>query len=261
MITVKKFLLSVLFINSLAFPALSKPQILLDYRDYHLEGRTDASSKLSPAIEKFVIERVARKTDRACFGKLEPKIIDYAFGSFTNSRIKQVAYLVDLGDSCHPRDTGTIRLAIATDNKIVTYGDVTGYRMIGKVTDIDGDGINGIVIEGGWMGQGYFSVGAKLLSIKSKGILTLKNFEQVYSSYCGDICYQGASVISVDLNSRGQPIFTQANYIAKCSEILFTNGVCESYQYISSGKFPDGDEITRFFRTQNKALGIGSRVP
>lgn len=233
MFAIVKIFIILLIFNGFTWPCLGESRILLDYREDNLWDTSEDSKKLSPAIEKAVIQSVITKDDRACFGTLTPRVIDHALGSFTNIRLQQVVYLVDLGDSCHPRATGTVRLAIATGNRIITYGDVTGYRSIKKITDIDNDGINGIILQGGWMGTGHLTVSARLLTIKPRGILTLKTFNRVFESWCiMDIrnCYRRASVVLVHIDRKGLPVFTRKNYIAKCDGDYFSSEtICGSY--------------------------------
>lgn len=251
----KTTIAALLFLLLSISSALAQTKTALDFRSYN--GHTeDRLSKLSRVIEKEVIAKVVKKTDKACFDKLQPKVIAHASGSFTAPKLKQVVYLVDLGDSCHPRSQGTVRLAIASGKNITTYGDVTGYYNIRQITDINADGINEILLEGSWLGQGYLSGFAKLVSIKPRGILTVSDFKQVYGDNSGatpdpNQVYQLASVISVTLNSQRQPIFKRDNYIAKCTSVDSEIPKCGDFRYMSSGKFPEYDEVKRFLSNLN----------
>ncbi|HEY9649767.1 MAG TPA: hypothetical protein V6C95_03825 [Coleofasciculaceae cyanobacterium] len=250
-----KVTLAGLFLVLFASSTLAQTQTLLDYRKE--DFNSESSPQLPATTENFVISQVVRSTDKPCSGDLSPTVIDYASGSFTESQSDQVVYLVDLGDSCHPRFTGTIRIAVASSGKVVTYGDVTGYSNIQQISDVNGDGINEIILEGSWLGQGYFSTFAKLIEIKSKGLLTLNNFEQVYGNNLGTInskLYNIASVISVNRGSQGQTVFSRKNYLSRCVEVESEERDCSSYEYMSEGKFPEYDEIERFMSSPAKEV-------
>ncbi len=238
-----------------ATSTLAQSQVLLDYRQE--DFNSESPPQLPATTENFVISQVVRSTDKPCSGDLSPTVIDYAGGSFTNSQDEQVVYLVDLGDSCHPRFTGTTRIAVASQGKVVTYGDVTGYSKIQQVSDVNGDGINELILEGSWIGQGYSLTYAKLIEIKPKGLLTVNNFEQVYGdNLLGTInskLYKIASVISANRGSQGQTVFSRKNYLARCFEVEPEEGRnCSSYEYMSEEKFPEYDEIERFISSPTK---------
>ena len=249
-----KVTLAGLFIVLFASSTLAQTQILLDYRKE--DFNSESLPQLPATTENLVISQVVRSTDKPCSGNLSPTVIDYASGSFTDPKEDQVVYLVDLGDSCHPRFTGTRRIAVASSGKVVTYGDVTGYSKIQQISDVNGDGINELILEGSWLGQGYFSIYAKLIEIKPRGLLTLNNFEQVYGNNIGTLdpkaLYKIASVISVNLDSQGQTVFSRKNYLARCFEVEQEERDCSSYEYMSEGKFPEYDEIERFISSPAK---------
>lgn len=236
-----------LFLLLLASSTVAQPSILLDYRN---EGFNSESSPQLPAnTENFVISQIVRNTDQACNGELSPTIIDYAHGSFTDSQADQVVYLVSLGDSCYPRFQSTIRIGVASSGKVVTYGDVTGYSNIKQISDVNGDGINEIILEGIGVGQGYSVIYAKLVAIKPKGLLILNDFKQVYSDNLGTLnpkLYKIVSVISVNQGSQNQSVFSRKNYIARCFDVEPERRDCSSYEYMSEGKFPAYEEIQQF---------------
>lgn len=226
--------------NYLVQDYLAQSKILLDYR----QERTYEEPKISPATERFIISQVVTKNDKPCSGnKLEPRVMDLAQGAFTAPRVQQVAYLVNLGDNCHSRGYGTVRLAVASGNQVKTYGDVTGYSSIAEITDLNSDGIKEIILEGGWLGQGYTTTFAKLLEIKPKGILTIKDFEQVYEDNFGaslerNKLYRIVSVISFQIKKNRQLLFSQDYYLAKCTELGGAEYQCSDYQPTPSAEFP-----------------------
>ncbi|EDX73395.1 hypothetical protein MC7420_1191 [Coleofasciculus chthonoplastes PCC 7420] len=237
---------------------VAQPSILLDYRNEDFNA--ESSPQLPANTENLVISQMVRNTDQACNGELSPTVIDYARGSFTDAQADQVVYLVSLGDSCHPRFQSTIRIGVAYSGQVVTYGDVTGYSNIQKISDVNGDGINEILLDGSGMGQGYFVTYAKLVEIKPKGLLTLKDFEQVYSDNLGTLnpkLYKIASVISVNQGSQNQTVFSRKNYLARCFDVEPEGRDCSSYQYMSEGNFPEYEEIQQFISDPTKGSNLG----
>lgn len=232
--------------------AFAQNQIFIDYRS-EFKGESETPSSISAKTKSLVISQAIKNTDKPCFGKLEPEVIDYASGSFTAPKLKQTAYLVDLGDSCHPRYMGSMRLAVFSGNNLVTYGDVTGYQRITKISDINSDGTNELTLQGSWMGQGYLSVYAKVVEMKKGGMLTLKDLGEVFGDNPGNfntIQYQIAAVVSTNKTKQGKIAFSRANYVARCfedrGEAIDTK--CGTYKYISSGEPPSSDSIEKFLK-------------
>lgn len=252
-------LLKSLFTLMIAFSstsAFAQGQVFLDYRS-EFKDKSELTSKISAKTKSIVISQAVRSTDKPCFGKLEPDIIDYANGTFTAPKVKQVAYLVNLGDSCHPRARGTVRLAIFSGDNLVTYGDATDYFEITKISDVNGDGINELTLTGSWMGQGYLSIYSKVVEMKKRGILTLKNFGEVFGNNPGDLDnveYQIASVISTSKTREGKIAFNRSNYVARCFGDGSEDTKCGDYQYISPGEPPSSDEIGKFLKETTSHL-------
>lgn len=239
--------------------AFAQNQIFLDYRS-EFKGESETPSNISAKTKSIVISQAVKNTDKPCFGKLEPEVIDYASGSFTTPKVKQVAYLVNLGDSCHPRARGTVRLAIFSGNNLVTYGDATGYYDIKKISDVNVDGVNELTLEGSWLGQGYLSIYAKVVEMKKRGMLTLREFGEVFGNNPGnfdDVKYQTVSVISASKIREGKIAFTRANYVSQCfgdTNANFINTECGAYQYISSSEPPNSDKIAEFLKKTTSDL-------
>ena len=148
----KQVILSIFLVFLPANSTLAQTNALLDYRQHPQVLESNLSPKLSTKSESLVISKVVKPSDKPCFESLEPRVLDYARGSFTAPKTEEIAYLVELGDSCHARSRGTIRIAISSGKNLVNYGDVTEYHRIKKVSDVNSDGINELVIEGSWLG-------------------------------------------------------------------------------------------------------------
>lgn len=233
-------LLSGLFIALVASPVLAQPQVILDYRS---PSPSRPTPNLSTQVTRQVLSQVVKKTDKACLGQLQPKVIDLKRGSFTGAKVSEAVYLVDLGDACHPRNTGTKRLALFRGDRLITYTDATNYNTIKKLVDVDKNGQSEVLLEGGWMSQGYFAMYAKIVGFRQRQPLTLKEFRDVYTDNFGAVTSglsQKAAVISVT-QTQGKVEFKRENYTASCSSVKLdrTEPKCASYQLTSTGDRPE----------------------
>lgn len=214
---------------------------LLDYRK-DLNDRQPAT--IAAKTEEWVLSKVVKKSDRACSGNLTPAVIDSMPGAFTTAKTDQIAYLVDIGDACHPRLQGTKRLAIFAGEQLITSKEVHHIiSSIKRTTDIDGDGTQEVVLQGTSLGQGYLGFYAELVQAKVEGITVLAEFKRVYANNFGTLepkFWQEASVISLQRNPDGQVVFKRENYLASCEKVGTErrDPTCRSYQFVSSGE-PD----------------------
>lgn len=212
---------------------------LLDYRK-NLNDRQPPT--ISVATEKSVLARVVKSSDRACSGSLTPSVIDAMSGAFTAANTTQTAYLVDIGDACHPRLKGTKRLAIFAGDQLVTSGEVN-YIISGlkRTMDIDDDDRQELVLEGASLGQGYLGFYAELVEVTTTGMTVLGAFKRVYANNFGTLepkLWQEASVISVQRNSNGQVVFKRENYLANCERVGTERRepTCQPYRFVSTGE-------------------------
>ncbi len=215
-------ILTYIYLIGVVSPAIAQEKIFLDYRtedDYSMRSLRQ-SPALSAKIRQQVLSQVIKKSDKACFGELEPKIRDSAIGSFTETNTQQIAYIVDLGDSCHARYSGTLRLAIFSSDRLLTTADVTGFGRIKLVSDVNEDGLNEITLEGGGMYQGILGVTARVFKISNSDIVVIGQFPSVYVNNFAPgraPFHQRASVVSVKLDRFNKMIFIQKNYLATCT--------------------------------------------
>jgi hypothetical protein len=213
-----------------------------------LDYRKDLNDRQPPTIpietEKRVLSKVVKASDRACSGNLTPSVIDAISGAFTAAETNQTAYLVDIGDACHPRLTGTKRLAIFAGEQLITSSEVHHIiSSIKRTTDIDNDGRQELVLQGASLGQGYLGFYAKILNINAEGIAVLGEFKRVYANNFGTLdpkLWQEASVISLQRGSDGRIVFKRQNYLANCTKVSTErrDPTCQSYRLVSTGE-PD----------------------
>jgi len=180
-----------ILLSSIAIEAKAQQtqNLLVEY------GVNSDNSELSRGYQNFppsnitnsVVSQSLRSSDELCLSyRNRPYVAGYAQGSFTRANASESLYLVHIGDSCGSRGIGTIRIMIARGNQVTAYGDVSGNYGIKTITDINNDGINEILLEASWLGQGYLSVWNRFLEIRPGGILTLAQFD-TYSNNTGAI--------------------------------------------------------------------------
>jgi len=141
----------------------------------------------SSNITNSVVSQSIRSSDELCSNsRYKPRIESYAQGSFTSPNTREELYLIYIGDSCGSRAIGTIRIVIARGTQVTTYGEVSANHSLKKITDINNDGINEILLEGSWLGQGAYFMWNRFLEIRPRGILTLAQFN-TYANNRGDL--------------------------------------------------------------------------
>src|SRR4030095_520246 len=148
-------------------PAVTSPQeavVLYDFREY-----VDVKPKLIPGEERRLLNRLFPKylkrgqrcDESAEFtkseedvkaGQFRPAVESVARGAFTKAGLQETAYLIGLWE-CHVGRFWTYRLVVVSGNQIV-FNQEAPARLIRKVTDLDGDGLQELLLEGGGTGTG-----------------------------------------------------------------------------------------------------------
>jgi hypothetical protein len=174
-------------------------------------------------------------------GYIVPKITGFTTGAFTEPNTTQTAYLIMVGEcgAPHAVNWGTKRLAIFSGDKLVVNVDVQDHTTILNTYDLNGDGINELLITGGYMQSGYVSQWGALISFKDGRLRFDKKFESLWSSNCSSMepkAGVSAAVIYYTGGSRDAgPEFRVDNYQAKCTEDS-EDPKPSSFRYVSSGK-------------------------
>ena len=151
-------------------------------------------------------------------GQFRPEVESVVRGSFTKAGSRETAYLISMGE-CHVARFWTYRLVIISGNQLIIHQNVPA-NSIRKVSDLDGDGIQELLIEGGGTGAGGSETNARLISLSHGRFQVLKDFHEVVV----DSCSQGRSedeilAAVIIYRSKGPgvlPEFQTVNYEAKC---------------------------------------------
>lgn len=232
--------------------AQKNPQVLVDFRV------TDNSvpMKYAPLIQRAVLPKVFKKylTDanrcKSQFdaggasdylaaarqaGQIVPSIIATEIGSFTAPGQTQGLYLIDVSEcnASHADNFGTKRVAIFSGQKLVADIDADFAKTIVRKTDLNGDGINELLMTTGDMAQGTLIEMATLVSFENGK----RNVIQEFGTVIEDSCASGfpgsqsdASVIYVpELVPGTMPKLIQENYSSGC-------GKTRRWRLVSRGK-------------------------
>ncbi|HEX5873063.1 MAG TPA: hypothetical protein VFY60_00360 [Pyrinomonadaceae bacterium] len=238
-----KTILFLLVVASLAFaqkPATNKNrQVLLDFR----VNRNVAPAVIPAATQRYVISKVFRRylaDDNRCnakfdasgdadplaaarkAGQIVPSIFDSAKGSFTAAGQSQTVYVISVSEcnASHADNFGTKRVAIFAGQQLIAEFDVKFFQSIVRKTDLNGDGIDELLMTHGYTGQGTVTESAALLSFQNGRLQVIEDFEVVLEDSCASGSpgsAAGASVLYISDAVPGQmPKFTRDNYVATC---------------------------------------------
>lgn len=237
-------------------PGAQKPkQILYDFRVDKFHG----PPKLAAHTQKAILARVFHKylNDASeCdpqfdagsssdplqaarkAGQIVPSILDMATGSFTAPRKQETIYVIAVSEcnASHADNFGTKRVAIYSGQQYLADMDVDFRSSIVKQTDLDGDGINELLMTGGDMNQGTAVAAAALLDFKNGRMRVIQDFGTVSEDSCASEergSSAKASVISFGTAGPGEmPKLRMDNYRSSCRDL-------KHWRFISSGKMPD----------------------
>ena len=214
-------------------------QLLVDFRN----DNNSTPIKIAPATQRAVLSKLFRRylTDanqcKADFdmsngadplaaarkaGQMVPSIDDMATGSFTASGQTQTAYVIFVGEcnASHADNFGTRRVAIFSGPQLVADVDADFMMDIVRKTDLNGDGIDELLMKSSYMGQGTLTEMATLVSFQNGRRNVLQDFGTVVEDSCA-AGFQGgaskASVLYTPAFAPGlMPKLVQENYVASC---------------------------------------------
>lgn len=245
-----------LIVASLAIaqkPQLQKDrQILFDFRkDHNVPAPT-----ISKATERSVLSKVFRRylnDSNRCnpqfdasngpdplaaarkAGEIVPSISAMATGSFTAAGQSQTLYVISVSEcnASHADNFGTKRAAIFSGQQLVADLDVDFKQNIERKTDLNGDGIDELLITSGDMHQGVVEEMAALLSFQNGRLQVVHDFGLVVEDSCASLMPGSVSKASVlyisDVVQGKMPNLTMENYQAGC-------GKTRRWRLISRGK-------------------------
>lgn len=238
-----KIIFVVLAIASSVFAQRTAPQktrdVLFDFR----KEQPANAVKIPAATQRSVLTKVFRRylTDqnkcRPDFagsnaedylaaarkaGMIVPSILDVVTGSFTATGQTQTAYLISVSEcnASHADNFGTNRLAIFSGQQLVADVDTDFMSSIVRKIDLDGNGIDELLMNSSYMGQGNLTEMAVLASFENGRRRVLNDFGSVVEDGCASEAPGSDSRASV-LYTSGfapglKPAITQENYVASC---------------------------------------------
>jgi hypothetical protein len=119
--------------------------------------------------------------------------------------------------------------------------DVQDHTTILTTYDLNGDGINELLITGGYMQSGYIYQWGSIISFKDARLRFDKKFESLWSSTCSSMEPKPGVDAAVIYYTRGSnsaaPEFRVDNYQAKCAEGS-EEPKPSAFRYVSAGKPP-----------------------
>ncbi len=156
--------------------------------------------------------RVSRET-----GQIVPQIQAEATGSFTRAGARQQLYLIKVGEcgATGRNYFGTYRAAVFEDGRLVVSAASPGDS-IPVVRDIDGDGIDQLLIAGCGSGTGEVHCAAVLVSMSGGSLRTVRKFESVYSDPCGYSLDLSITAVAIRYSPGRPPRFFEDRYEAAC---------------------------------------------
>jgi hypothetical protein len=208
------------------FSSLDK-KIFYDFRPH---GQT-ADAEVDVATTRKILSAVFPSylsTLRACQagakanapGQIVPTLRGAAEGSFTAAGLKQTVYLIDVGECSHDPVVSTRRLVVFTAGALTANVEAPLGAGNLRTYDLNGDGKNELLLQGGHAGRGEWIEVARLVEFDKDKLATVEDFGQIYDDTCDtDDASRSisASVVYYLPPPAGQkPRFTVELYRAPC---------------------------------------------
>jgi hypothetical protein len=217
-----------------------KPAVLFDFRNDHVSTQP----KISAATQREVLSRVFKRylndanRCKANFdggqdylasarraGQIVPQIAEIATGNFTAAGQNETAYVIFVNEcnASHADNFGSKRVAIFSGPKLVADMDVDFRGSIMLKTDLNGDGIDELLMTTGDMAQGEFVEMAALLSFQNGRMRVIQDFSTVVDDMCATAAPGSttkAAVLTIMNAAPGQmPKIKADNYVAGCTKV------------------------------------------
>ncbi len=150
-------------------------------------------------------------------GQIVPQIEAETTGSFTRAGARQQFYLIKVGEcgATGRNYFGTYRAAVFEAGRLAASAAAPGDR-IPVVRDMDGDGIDELLIAGCGSGTGEVRCAAALVSMAGGSLRTVRKFEGVYSDPCAYSHDLPITAVAIRYSSGRPPRFFEDRYEAAC---------------------------------------------
>lgn len=225
-------------------------QVLVDFR----VDRPMRAVRIPLATQRQVLSKVFRKylTDESkCdqqfvpsgndyleaarnAGQIVPTIVDMASGSFTAAGQRQTAYVISVNEcgASHADNYGSKRVAIFSGQQLVMDVDDDFRSSIVKKTDLNGDGIDELLMTTGDMNQGVLFEAASLLGFQNGRLRVIQDLGTVVENSCPSEMpgsSSKASLVSINPAAPGSmPTLRVDNYESGCRR--------KRWRFVSTGK-------------------------
>ena len=226
-------------------------QLLVDFRNDHASTpfritQTTQRTVLSKLFRRYLTDQNQCKADFDASsgsdplaaarkaGQIVPSITAMATGSFTAPGQTQTAYVIEVSEcnASHADNFGTKRVAIFSGQQLVADVDADFMREIVRKTDLNGDGIDELLMTSGDMAQGTLIEMATLASFQNGRRSVLQEFGTVVEDSCASGFPRStskASVLYVPTGAPGtMPKIIQDNYVASCRN-------AKRWKFVSTG--------------------------
>jgi hypothetical protein len=150
-----------------------------------------------------------------------PSITDVVQGSFTAAGQTQTAYIISVSEcfASHADNFGSQRIAIFSGPTLITDLDLDFKSNVLRKTDLDGDGINELLMSSGYMNQGILTESAALLGFKDSRVNVIQDFGQVSEDSCASGLPDSEATASLIYTVTGlikMPTFQVEKFKATC---------------------------------------------
>jgi hypothetical protein len=150
-----------------------------------------------------------------------PSVTDVVQGSSTAAGQTQTAYIISVSEcfASHADNFGSQRIAIFSGPTLITDVDLDFKSNVLRKTDLDGDGINELLMSSGYMNQGILTESAALLGFKDGRVNVIQDFGQVSEDSCASGLPDSganASVVSTITELVKMPRFQIDKYSSSC---------------------------------------------
>jgi len=232
-------------------PNAASKRFLFDFRT----EKRNSPPKIAPSLQKTLLTQIFRRyltDDSRCksdfgasgndylsaarnAGQFVPSILGFAFGSFTAAGKTEFAYLISVGEcnASHADNYGSKRLAIFAGQDLIANFDINFNSSILRKTDLNGDGINELLLSTGDMAQGTLIETATLYSFENGKAAVIEDFGQVTEDSCASgMPGSEAKAVALEIEVAGpgkMPKFKIDNYVSPCRNV-------KRWRFVSSGK-------------------------
>jgi hypothetical protein len=171
-------------------------------------------------------------------GQIVPLIVDMTTGSFTAAGQTQTAYVISVSEcnASHADNFGTKRIAIFSGQQLVADVDADFMGSIMRKTDLDGNGIDELLMISYDIAQGNVTEMATLASFENGRRRVIRDFGPVVLDSCASLSPGSdsrAAVLYTGAFAPGSiPTITQENYVAGCRNP-------QRWKFVSRGKMQE----------------------